>query len=183
MTPDYPGVQTERLELVPATVALLEADLESHAKLASVLNAQVPESWPPGEYDAPAMRYFRDRLTEDPDAAPWYGWYVLSRPTSQRPRTLIGAGGFFGPPGADGIIEIGYSVARDFKRRGYATEFVRALVDHAFATGQVRRIVARTTAENPGSIRVLERAGFQFAGAGQEPGSVQYKRDSPARGA
>lgn len=183
MATDHARVLTVRLELVPATVAMLEADLESHARLASILNAQVPEGWPPGEYDAPAMRYFRGRLTEDPDAAPWYGWYVLSRPVHESPRTLIGAGGFFGPPGADGIIEIGYSVARDFQGRGYATEFVCALVDHAFATGQVRRIVARTTGENHASIRVLERAGFQFAGPGQEPGSVHYRRESPARSA
>ena len=35
------------------------------------------------------------------------------------PRTLVGWGGFKGPP-ADGVVEVGYAVAPDFRGRGIA---------------------------------------------------------------
>lgn len=169
-----PGIVTPRLELLPATVALLDAELESHAKLASLLNAHVPDCWPPGEYDTSAIMYFRDRMTENADAVGWYGWYALTRLTGGGRRTLIGAGGFLGPPDAHDKIEIGYSVVRAFEGRGYATELVRALADHAFATGRVKRIVARTKRQNVASTKVLDLVGFRVAGPWKDPGSVEY---------
>ena len=170
---------TSRLELVPATIELLDAELESVAALASLLGARVPEGWPPGEYDRPAIEYFRDRLAESPDAAGSYSWYALTRPEAGMPQTAVGAGGFHGPPDADGVVEIGYSVLPVFEGRGYATEIVRALVQEAFASGRVKRIIARTTTANAGSIQVLERAGFRSVGPGQDPGTVEYAQVAP----
>jgi RimJ/RimL family protein N-acetyltransferase len=167
-------IVTPRLELLPATAALLNAELESPSSLAGLLGAEVPEGWPPGEYDILAIKHFRDCLTENPEAVGWYGWYSLMRQREGEPRILIGAGGFFGPPDAKWQVEIGYSVARDFEGQGYATEIVSALVRYAFATTRVRRVVAHTMMGNIGSRKVLERAGFRIAGQGQEPGSVEY---------
>jgi hypothetical protein len=42
---------TPRLDLIPATLELLHAELESPGRLASEIGALVPEGWPPGEYD------------------------------------------------------------------------------------------------------------------------------------
>jgi RimJ/RimL family protein N-acetyltransferase len=170
------AIRTRRLDLIPATVALLDAELESPHTLASLLGGGAPDGWPPGEYDASAMKYFRDRLAEDPDALGWYGWYALLRSEAGGASVLIGAGGFLGPPDADGAVEIGYSVLRGFEGRGYATELVCALLQHAFATGQVRRIVAHTARSNLGSIQVLERAGFRLAGHGQDRETLEYHR-------
>ena len=174
------GIATSRLDLLPATVPRLEAELESDARLGLLLDAQVPYGWPPGEYDGPAIRYFLERLIENPDAVGWYGWYALLRSSAGGSRILVGAGGFFGPPNAEGLVEIGYSVLPAFEGRGFATELVRALVEHAFSDRRVRRIVAHTTKENIGSIKVLQRAGFTFAGTDQETGTVEYARQSPA---
>ena len=167
-----PGVDiaSPRLELVPATVVLLDAELESPSTLALLLDAQVPGGWPPGEYDRPAIEFFRARLAENPDAAGWYGWYALLRAPGGQARIVIGAGGFCGPPDADGLVEIGYSIVPAFEKRGLATELVRALVSHAFETGRVRTIIAHTRPENAGSAKVLERCGFTLAGPGREPG-------------
>jgi ribosomal-protein-alanine N-acetyltransferase len=166
-----PGVDiaSPRLELVPATVALLDAELESASTLASLLDAQVPEGWPPGEYDRPAIEFFRARLAESPDAAGWYGWYALLRGAGGQARTVVGAGGFFGPPDADGLVEIGCSIVPAFEKRGLATELVRALVSRAFETGRVRTIIAHTRPDNAGSVKVLERCGFTLADPGREP--------------
>lgn len=174
------SIATSRLDLIAATVALFDAELESHSRLASLLDARIPEGWPPGEYDTAAIKHFRDRLRENPDAVGWYGWYALLRPRSEEPRTLIGAGGFFGPPNADGLLEIGYSVVPAFEGQGYATELVRALVNDAFATGAIRQIIAHTTKENYGSVIVLERSGFHVARLGQDSDMVEYVLHSSA---
>ncbi|MFC7666368.1 GNAT family N-acetyltransferase [Hymenobacter humi] len=69
------------------------------------------------------MHYFLEQLTAGGrTAAGWYGWYALHKATAEAPRTLIGAGGFTGPPNEEGMAEIGYSIAADWRRMGLATE-------------------------------------------------------------
>ena len=165
---------TARLDLVPCTLATLDAELDSSSSLALLLDAVVPAAWPPGEYDREAIEYFRERLSENPDAAGWYGWYAVLRAAGRR--TVVGAGGFLGPPDAEGLVEVGYSIVPGFERRGLATELVAALVAHARASGRVHVIVAHTRPDNAGSLTVLTRSGFQPAGAGREPGTVRYVR-------
>lgn len=175
------SMTTERLDLVAATLAHLEAELESPRRLEAMLGAQAPEGWPPGEYDRPAIEFFRDRLAENPAAEGWYGWYAIERAAGGEPNVLVGAGGYFGPPGADGVVEVGYSILPDFRGKGYATEIVRALVARAFETPGIARVIAHAFPSNAGSIKVLERAGFSAAGPGREPGTVLFVLDRPSR--
>ena len=72
---------------------------------------------------------------------------------------LVGTTGFFGPPDEAGEVEIGYSVCRSERRRGIATSAVAELCALAIAGG-CASIRARTTADNVGSISVLEHNGF-----------------------
>jgi RimJ/RimL family protein N-acetyltransferase len=60
--------------------------------------------------------------------------------------------------------EIGYSLVRDFRSQGIATEAVRALVDEAFERARLARVQAYCVPENKASRRVLERLGFRFDG-------------------
>jgi RimJ/RimL family protein N-acetyltransferase len=60
----------------------------------------------------------------------------------------------------EGTIEIGYAVVESEWSHGYATAAVKALVMKAREASKVRRIVAHTPLERPGSGRVLEKAGF-----------------------
>lgn len=173
-------IRTRRLDLVPATVRLLSAELESIDSLGILLGADVPEGWPPGQYDREAITFFRDRVNEDPDAAGWYCWYALLRTDEKRGRTLVGAGGYFGPPNPDGLLEIGYSIVAAYEGRGYAAELVRALVEHGFSDSRVQRVIAHTMKDNPGSIRVLEHAGFTSIGPTADPCLLEYSINRPA---
>ena len=89
---------------------------------------------------------------------------------------LVAAGGYFGPP-AGGSVEIGYSVIPEARERGYATELVEALVTRAFECDDVQRVIAHTSDSNIGSTRVLAKCGFTPIGPGNEPGTVQYRRE------
>jgi RimJ/RimL family protein N-acetyltransferase len=60
--------------------------------------------------------------------------------------------------------ELGYWVAEPFWGRGVATDAVRGMVRHGFATLPLERIEAYVYANNPASVRVLEKCGFEFEG-------------------
>jgi RimJ/RimL family protein N-acetyltransferase len=56
--------------------------------------------------------------------------------------------------------EIGYWLGEEFWNRGIATEAVRAVTNHAFATLGMARVHAEVFHWNTASMRVLEKAGF-----------------------
>ena len=101
---------------------------------------------------------FLARLREGGAADPWRDGFGIVQLKEQR---LIGLCSFVGPPDADGVVEIAYAIAPDFEGQGYATEAARLLIDHAFASGHVRRVRAHTLPEVSASTRVLEKCGFQ----------------------
>ncbi|MCC6949510.1 MAG: GNAT family N-acetyltransferase [Bradyrhizobiaceae bacterium] len=64
------------------------------------------------------------------------------------------------------IPEIGYWAGEPFWGRGYATEAVRAMIDHAFTATELEALAASCRVTNLASRRVLEKCGFQWTGAG-----------------
>jgi RimJ/RimL family protein N-acetyltransferase len=66
----------------------------------------------------------------------------------------------------DSGAEIGYWLGAPFWGRGYATEAVRALIDHAFGDLGHDALAAGARVSNPASRRVLEKCGFQWSGVG-----------------
>ena len=63
-------------------------------------------------------------------------------------------------PDASRVGEIGYSVLREGRGRGIATEAVRAVVREAFARTNLARVRAHCVAENIASQQVVRNAGF-----------------------
>ncbi|MFD1467794.1 GNAT family N-acetyltransferase [Hymenobacter caeli] len=167
---------TPRLLLLAASRALLTAELHKPRYFPVLLGAALPTDWPPAGYDRAAMEFFLERLTAGGrTAAGWYNWYALRKPAGDAPRTLVGSGGFMGPPDAAGTAEIGYSVAAEWRGQGLATELVGGLVQQAAATGLVRRLVAHARADNPASQQVLRRNGFDVTGPGAD-GHLRFER-------
>jgi RimJ/RimL family protein N-acetyltransferase len=62
--------------------------------------------------------------------------------------------------------EIGYWLGARYWRKGYATEAVRALIDHAFEDLEHKAIQSAVRVTNPASRRVMEKCGFQWTGVG-----------------
>jgi ribosomal-protein-alanine N-acetyltransferase len=61
-------------------------------------------------------------------------------------------------------ITVGYWLGNAFWGRGIATEALRAFADDVFAFPDVLRIESSVYSPNVGSIRVLEKAGFEREG-------------------
>jgi len=59
-----------------------------------------------------------------------------------------------------GTIELGWAVHPDFHKRGYATQAVTAAIDELLTLG-FHEVQAGAFAENPASIRVMEKCGMK----------------------
>ena len=171
-------IETARLKLIPATVAMARAEIGDPAELARLLGAAVPDNWPP-ETLADALPLFLGWLEAAPDRVGWFSWYCLAAQGEAATPVLVASGGFKGPP-QDGTAEIGYSVLPQFERRGYATEMVGGLVRWALAQPGVARVAAETEWANPASVRVLRKAGFVPAGVATEPEGARFELSGDA---
>jgi RimJ/RimL family protein N-acetyltransferase len=150
---------------VAATLELLEAYQRDPDEFAALLGSPVPQGWP--EFPE-GIEFTIDKLRERPDQAAW--WLHLFLVADDR---LVGSGGFVGPP-EDGVVELGYEIAPEYRRNGYATAAARAMVEKATATGSVHTVSAHTLADENPSTRVLRRVGFDFVGEvpDEEQGTV-----------
>lgn len=157
--------QTPRLTILAASRALLTADLHKPQYFPLLLGAALPAAWPlPGGPSRAAQEGALAQLTAGGrDAAGWYGWYALRKAEGDVARTLVGAGGFAGPPDAAGMAELDFFIAEEWRGQGLATELVGGLVQQAAATGRVRRLVAHTPASHLAAQQVLRRNGFEPA--------------------
>lgn len=163
-------IQSKRLQMLPATRDLTQADLAGHRSLEKGLGAAVPDNWPPAHYSRSALEYVLAQLAE-PAEQGWSTWYLLSREPEQ---VLQGVCGFKARPDKAGSVEISYAILDQFQGRGLATEAVARLVEWAFTHPAVVEVSAETLPHLRQSIRVLEKNGFQRSGAGSEYGVVRY---------
>jgi|SRR6185436_2064650 len=167
-------IHTARLELIPATIEMLRAELRGPVELQAVLGVEVPGTWPPDLFDADAIQFTIARLEEQVEPAAWWLHYFIRKATPTSPAVVIGAGGYKGPP-QEGTVEVGYSVLPEHRRQGYAAEATQGLVAHAFAYPEVTRVIAQTLPELLPSIGVLEKCSFRFIGEGSEEGAICFE--------
>lgn len=167
-------LKTERLELVGCTPELLRAEGGDRARFAALLGARVPAAWPPELYDDDARLWTLARVEEAPETGGWWMYYLVRDEGAPDERVAVGIAGYKGPPQDDGTAEVGYGVLDAFRRRGYATEAVHALVERAFADARVTRVIAETMPELAPSIGVLEKSGFTCIGDGSEEGVIRF---------
>jgi ribosomal-protein-alanine N-acetyltransferase len=169
----------ERVQLVAASEALLDAEEVSGKELARRLNVNPPKSWPPLFNGEETRRWVRDSLQESPDAEGWFSWYILARLDADY--ALAGIAGYKGPPDNEGCVEVGYSVVPEQQRRGLASSAVDILCHRAFEKG-AKTIFAQTLPDLIPSQRVLEKTGFKRFDIVENPeaGSIwRYRRDRP----
>ncbi|WP_170937125.1 MULTISPECIES: GNAT family N-acetyltransferase [Rhodomicrobium] len=81
------------------------------------------------------------------------------------PHLIVGAAGI--SLGKGGIPTIGYWIGRPYRRRGYASEAARALIDLTFSSSDSSAIGASARVTNLASQRVLLGAGMRRVGTGR----------------
>jgi RimJ/RimL family protein N-acetyltransferase len=87
-------------------------------------------------------------------------WTLISKADNK----MVGDLCFVGEPDADGVIEIGYGTYEEFRKRGFMTEAVGAMIKWAKKQPDIRTIIASTDKTNVDSYSVLQRNNFQKSG-------------------
>ena len=156
-----PPIRTDRFELRSMSLAFMHAlvawDLEAaEAEIGAMIPPDLPET-----LDTFLQFRIAD-LSVDPDAQPWLGRAIVLTEDDGTDR-MIGSCGFHSPPEADGRVEVGYRVEPQWRRKGVASEVVRALFDWAHAQG-VDRFRASVSPANAGSLAIVTGLGFRQTG-------------------
>ncbi|MEX1191039.1 MAG: GNAT family protein [Brumimicrobium sp.] len=89
----------------------------------------------------------------------WFQFVILLKDT----KSIIGDIGvhFLGNDTENKQVEIGYTLDRDFRNNGYATEALSAVIDYLFSSLNKHRITASIDPINKPSIQLIERLGFR----------------------
>ncbi|MBK6620728.1 MAG: GNAT family N-acetyltransferase [Saprospirales bacterium] len=151
----FSSIETPRLSLVLGTEPVLEAVLRGDRSLGKLLGVEVPFGWT--EFGDPIFRFSLDMVRENALEALW--WTYL--PVLREEKVLIGSCGYKGPPDKEGVVEIGYEIAKPFRLQGLATELAMGLIHKAFSYPQVTAVKAHTLAEINASGSVLKKCGME----------------------
>ncbi|MEK4513525.1 N-acetyltransferase [Paenibacillus anaericanus] len=88
---------------------------------------------------------------------------------------IIGSCGFNSFDFENEKAEIGYDVAKSYWGRGYASEAICSLLDHAFSSLKLNRVEAKVDPENVNSIKLLQKLNFTFEGTLRQYERVEGK--------
>jgi ribosomal-protein-alanine N-acetyltransferase len=146
---------------VPLLDALLAGD---RAAISALAGYRIPAGFPNGG-GRKLVSYRREQVANDPSWAPWSLRAIVLRETG----TMVGYVNFHGPPGVNdtatpNAVELGWTVFPIYRKKGYATETARALMDWAATEHGIRHFVSSTTPNNEPSLRVHDKLGFARTG-------------------
>jgi RimJ/RimL family protein N-acetyltransferase len=169
---------------VSVRVEVLALSHEVFAALAggdlAAASAAAPVPLPPGFADpgwAAVWRMRAAQVAADPAAAAWVTGAVRDLDSG----LVVGRAGFHGPPDARGMVEVGYAVLPEHRRRGYARAALAALLDRAHREPDVRVVRLSIAPHNTASQAVARPFGFRVVGEQVDEvdgPEVVYERDA-----
>jgi RimJ/RimL family protein N-acetyltransferase len=142
------------------SLALIEATDQLYAWLLGEAPAPEPLMLAPGGIDEPwVLRWSRRNLAR---FGPGSAWLMAAG------QEIVGLCGHKTAPSAAGEVEIGYGVAKERRRLGYATRAVALIVAAARSDPRIGALMAETALANAPSQRVLAANGFLQTGRGHD---------------
>jgi len=139
-----------------ALAALAEGDLAS-------ADALSPVPLTPWLVSPEAIGTWRRRAVQVEDVPEDLAW-VTGVLWSETERAVVGKAGFHAAPGEDGIVEVGYAVDPEYRRRGYARAALLAMVERARAHSTVRTLRATVSPHNAASLALIRELPFVEVG-------------------
>jgi RimJ/RimL family protein N-acetyltransferase len=155
-----PVVETERLELVPWTLELIDGFLTRDRAMAeSALDVTFPEPFGPPPETGDVLDYFRATVASDRSAGAFVPRLIVRR----EDRLAAGSIGINLPDG-EGVAMIGYSIYPSLSGQGHASEAAAALVEWGLWLPGVTVIRATIPVGHTASELVAGRAGLTATG-------------------
>lgn len=150
-----PVIQTQRLVIRPFQES--DAQLWQVWDIDPVVQAYMPEPVNKPQDITEHYRY----IQECQDEADGYYWSIANLQTD----SAIGIVALTELNQHHKLAELGIVIGdKDLWGKGFATEAIKAVAEHAFAQLDIERISAQTEAGNDGIVKVLEKVGFKHEG-------------------
>ena len=107
-----------------------------------------------------AREFLEDIKNRSPGERGWFQLALELKPSSE----LVGDLALHTDANDARLGELGYTIARAHWGQGYATEGAKGLLNYAFSTLKMHRVMASIDPRNVGSRRVLEKIGMRQEG-------------------
>jgi [ribosomal protein S5]-alanine N-acetyltransferase len=174
MLPDqHDDLRTSRLALIAITPAFLHAEKTADPRFGALIGCAIPSNWPPVDWEPHVLEILLTQYERCPEQIRWHRYVAFLHPEGER--TLIGMVGAFWRETSPDECEIGYSILSPYERRGLATEAAQALIEEIRKDPGIKSIIAHTFPELTASMRVMEKCGLVFDGAGEEERTIRYR--------
>lgn len=166
------------------TIVHLDADTLAHLASGDALAAErtSPVSlspWLVGPDCRSTWQRRSQQLRDDPSDQAWVTG-VIWDPRHSR---AVAKAGFHARPDSHGMVEIGYAVDPQWRRRGYARAAVRALLARAAQEPEVRVVRASVSPDNEPSLLLIAQFGFKRVGEQwDEEDGLEWVHEVSARG-
>ncbi|MFI7599260.1 GNAT family N-acetyltransferase [Actinoplanes sp. NPDC049681] len=149
-----------RVRVVQLTGAIFEALARQDLVAANALSPVPLSAYLAGPENAGVWRRRHRQVSADPVEADWVTGIVWD----EDGRRSVGRAGFHGRPSPSGLVEIGYAIDPAFRRQGYATAALAALLDRAAREPSVRTVRLSIGPDNEASLALAHRFGFTRVG-------------------
>lgn len=166
-------IATPRLNLIAITPATLLSEQRDDHQLGELIQCSIPPNWPPVDWEPHVLAILLRQFALYPEQIGWHRYLALR--CDDGSRALIGCAGAFWRDTAPAECEIGYSIQPPHEGQGLATEATAALIGHLRRESRLTSVIAHTFPHLLGSIRVMEKCGLVFEGAGAEEGTIRYR--------
>ena len=150
-------IETKRLKILPLTYSQLIKYAKCNNSLERELDLEKFQRIIP-----PELREALDKtiIPNVADKNKNYLYSTLWTAILKVQKRMIGELCMMGEPNAEGEVEIGYGIYREFQNNGYMTEFLGGIVEWLKSQSRVQSILAKTEKSNISSYRVLEKNMF-----------------------
>ena len=155
------AIRSDNLDLVPMSLPLMEALLcQDRESAQRMVEYRIPADWPQGMESV--LRFRTVIARAQPETLPLLLRAIVLRVD---PEVVVGRIGFHGPTDEAGMLEIGYEVFPQYRRRGHARESVLAMLRWARRDPTVLRFRASVSPHNVPSLRLVTGLGCVEVGS------------------
>lgn len=144
-------IETERLILIPMDYDFIVSKLERRESLLEKNGVKINEEYFYSSDIIDILPMMKEEVSKN--GVDGFGpWLIILKDTNR----IIGSCGCHGEPDGNKEVEIGYGIDADSRRKGYASEAIKAFIAWLIENKDLNAILADCNLDNAASAGVLE---------------------------
>jgi ribosomal-protein-alanine N-acetyltransferase len=155
-----PATSSPRVQLVQIPVEQIHSLAEGDPRRVLSANGGALTPYLRGAECRSLWNYRSAQVRSTPSDAAWVTRFIVVPGVTG----AVGVAGFHGPPDERGMVEVGYRVDPQYRRRGYARAALETLLATAHDHPAVRVVRASVSSDNVASRSLISQYGFVEVG-------------------